>query len=79
MFNVRARTIYSQYMIPIGANLTIILGLGFVRASCSVIEESRTFFIGCDKTMSNHEESRFLYHQNSSPFNETAKYLRELS
>nr|DAT28063.1 MAG TPA: hypothetical protein [Caudoviricetes sp.] len=49
MFNVRARAIYSQYMIPIGADLTIILGLGFVRASCSVIEESRTFFIGCDK------------------------------
>lgn len=44
MLNVRARAIYSQYMIQIGADLTIILGLGFVRASCSVIEESRTFF-----------------------------------
>lgn len=36
-------------MIPIGADLTIILGLGFVRASCSVIEESRTFFYGAIK------------------------------
>lgn len=44
MFNVRAKTIYPQYIIQIGAGLTIILGLGFVRASCSVIEESRTFF-----------------------------------
>lgn len=32
-------------MIQIGAGLTIILGLGFVRASCSVIEKPCTFFI----------------------------------
>nr|DAM12389.1 MAG TPA: hypothetical protein [Caudoviricetes sp.] len=35
-------------MIQTGADLTIILGLGFVRAFCSIIEESRTFLYGCD-------------------------------
>nr|DAY86295.1 MAG TPA: hypothetical protein [Caudoviricetes sp.] len=31
-------------MIPIGVGLTIILGLGFARTSCFVIEESRNLF-----------------------------------
>lgn len=62
MFNVRARTIYLQYMIQTGADLTIILGLGFVRAFCSVIEESRTFFMGA-----------IIYRTMEKPKNDTIK------
>lgn len=62
MFNVRARTIYSQYIFQTGADLTIILGLGFVRAFCSVIEESRTFFMGA-----------IIYRTMERPQNDTIK------
>ena len=62
MFNVRARNIYSQYIFQTGADLTIILGLGFVRAFCSVIEESRTFFMGA-----------IIYRTMERPQNDTIK------